>query len=45
MQTNQAIKIHESKIFPDEGSNEVITCVKLTQDFLVYGTEVSVCSS
>lgn len=42
---SQPNKIHEGRIFPDEGNDDVITCMTLTQEFLIYGTEVSVCDS
>ena len=31
----------ESRMFPDDGKTDVITCSTLTQDFLIFGTEVS----
>ena len=31
----------ESKLFPEAGSTEVITCAALTNDFLIYATQVS----
>ena len=31
----------ESRMFPDDGKTDVITCSMLTQDFLIFGTEVS----
>ena len=33
-------------MFPDDGKTDVITCCKLTQDFLIFATEVgsSVCT-
>ena len=37
---NDNAKVHEGKIFPDEGSDDIITCICLTQDFLIYGTMV-----
>jgi WD repeat-containing protein 19 len=30
----------ESKIFPEAGLNDVISCMALTPDFLVYGTDM-----
>jgi WD repeat-containing protein 19 len=30
----------ESKIFPESGQNDVISCMALTADFLVYGTDM-----
>ena len=32
---------HEGKLFPVEDRDETITCMSLTNDFLIYGTEVS----
>ena len=31
----------ESRMFPDDGKTDVITCSTLTQDFLIFATEVS----
>ncbi len=31
----------EIRIFPDEGSEDVISCLCLTPEFLIYGTDVS----
>jgi hypothetical protein len=30
----------ESKIFPEAGQNDVISCMALTADFLIYGTDM-----
>ena len=30
----------ESRMFPDDGKTDVITCSTLTQDFLIFATEV-----
>ena len=38
----QFSKEREGKLFPDQGTKDVITCMALTQDFLIYGTEVSI---
>ncbi len=32
----------EMRVFPEEGREETITCMSLTQDFLIYGTEVHI---
>ena len=31
---------YEGKIFPDNGNDDIITCLSLTQEFLIYGTMV-----
>lgn len=33
-------KSREGRIFPGEERNEIITCMSLGSDFLIYGTEV-----
>ena len=38
---DSVMKGHEGKMFPIDGRDETITCMSLTQDFLIYGTEVS----
>lgn len=37
---SQLASDREGKMFPPEGSQDVITCIALTHEFLIYGTEV-----
>ena len=41
IQEEENRKHPEGRNFPDEGQNEKITCHVLTNDYLIYGTEVS----
>lgn len=36
---------HEGRTFPDEGQNDNISCLALTSNFLIYGTEVKLTTS